>query len=211
MDKQHTQSQIASINKRIVAAWLKINAEKERWNLWQEIYDRRRELFPSEQAGGKQLRELELQLLRTDVAEAEALLGKFDEEMGNGLVLAEFDGIIDRIDVALGAIVDQDMPLLTYFDPTVQWVTAYVTPDLSKEALCGRTCRLFPEDSHTPLEGMVSSMGFTRVPCPPQLPEREGDSPDLRVPVHIDCDNRKKMSLLRPNMRVRVVFSRGRD
>ena len=78
--------------------------------------------------------------------------------------------------------------------------------DLTGEELVGKSCTLVPEGDRPSLEGRVTSVGWVWVPCPPQIPERDGNALDLRLPVRIECDLPSNLATFRPNMRMKVVF-----
>lgn len=207
LEKERAEAALFEVNTRIEEAWCETEATRLRRDLWQELAERRKKLFSSEPVDENRLREIELELLEVEVAEAEALLGKLDRELGNITVRAEFDGIIDQVHVAGGDVVDATTPLASYFDPSKQWVTAYVTPDLAGEDLDGRACTLVPEGDCPSLEGRVASMGWVWVPCPPQIPERSGSAVDYRLPVRIECRGEADLKSFRLNTRMKVVFA----
>jgi multidrug efflux pump subunit AcrA (membrane-fusion protein) len=197
---------VLEIGSRIETAYREVEAALTRRDLWRDILMRRRELFPLDRGGPERLRELELDLMRTEIEEAEALLAKLDRELGNVIVQAEFEGVIDQVYVSKGDVLEPDAPLVSYFDPSQMWVTAYPTPALSGQAYSGRICRIVLEDSHEPFEGRVRTVGMVWVHCPPALYKKSHEGPDMRIPVRIDCTDRRGMALFRPNMRVKVVF-----
>ena len=205
--KERSEANLGEINVRIEEAWCEAETARIRRDLWQDLRDRRRTLLPAGQAEGERLRELELELLDVEIVEAEALLGKLDEELGNLIIRAQFEGVVDQVLVASGDVAEEDMPLASYFDPSKQWVSAYATPELAGKDLAGRPCILLPEGGGDPIDGRVASVGWVWVPCPPQLPQQSGHVPDFRLPVRIECRSREDLESFRPNTRMKVVFS----
>ena len=206
LEKQQMEAVVQEIGSRIETAYREVEAALTRRDLWQDILKRRNGLFPLDRGGPERLRELELELLRTEVEEAEALMAKLDRELGSVIVHAEFNGVVDQVHVSPGDVAEMEAPLASYFDPSEMWVVAYPTPALAGQAYSGRTCTVVPEGTNNPIECRVSSVGLAWVPCPPLLYLKSVESPDMRLPVRIDCEDRRGKVVFRPNMRVKVVF-----
>jgi multidrug resistance efflux pump len=208
LTRRQNEAELAEMAARINEAKCEIETARARRDLWSELADRRGELLPGDGMEWARLRELEISLLKTELAEAEALLGKLDRELGNLVIKAEFDGVIDQVYAEPGIVMDMDTPLVSYFDPARRWITAYATPEVAGEDLAGRECTLVPENGRPALKGRVASIGMVWVPCPPQLPQGVGPAPDLRLPVRIECEDREGLKAFRPNARMRAVFRR---
>ncbi len=185
-------------------------AVETRRELWRSIGERRAVLTDGD-VDLARLRALELRLLEVQVSEAEAQLADFDRRRGNGLVVAEADGVVGRVWVVPGRIVESGEPLVSTFDPAAQWVVAYVRPEYAAEFVPGRACRLVPEGMREALSAQVVSVGAALTRCPEALPHDVNGTADLRLPVRVQCRPEDRRRLLRPNMRVKVSVLSGED
>ncbi|MFO0984871.1 MAG: HlyD family efflux transporter periplasmic adaptor subunit [Planctomycetota bacterium] len=197
---------LSELDARIEAQRERVKALQERRDLWSRIIARREQLSPEQNAG--ELRNLELELLRTDLHEAETQLRASDARLGNLVLHAEGDLIVDQLFVAAGHLVDQGQPLLSCLDPATQWAVAYLTADQAARVARGQRCRLVLGDLNLELDARVASISRTWVPCPALVPH--ADDYDLRLPVRIEpCDPRDRARLL-PGARLRVLFATPR-
>ena len=71
--------------------------------------------------------------------------------------------------------------------------------------VAGQSCRILLEDLNVELAGRVTWIARTWVPCPRLI--RHADDYELRLPVHIDCEDPLERSQLWPGARFNVLFS----
>ncbi|MEW6747213.1 MAG: HlyD family efflux transporter periplasmic adaptor subunit [Planctomycetota bacterium] len=195
---------ILELDAAIVAQKERVGGLRERCDLWKRIVERREQLAPEEDPG--ELRELELELLRTELQEAQARLSALDAAIGNIIARAEGDGVIDQVLVAPGNIVEQGATLLTYYDPSSLWGIAYFEPDDAARVTAGQRGLLVLEDLGVELASRVSSISRVWVPCPRLI--RCEDDYDMRLPVRVDCVHLEDRSKLWPGARFRLLFPR---
>jgi multidrug resistance efflux pump len=165
----------------------------------------RRDLLPAGPGDSADLRALELKLLRAELLEAEARFETTKAEVGNVVVLAACDGLVDELLVQVGSAVEPNAPLVRYYDPDSLKVTAYAEASESHWLREGASCLVVAEAEQGEYRGTVRWAGAAWVSCPPQLATAAGGRVDMRVPVVVRCPDGRK---LRPNTRVRIEIPR---
>ena len=212
LDDSQALAALAEMDARIVEEQARVASAEQRRQQWQQLALSRRELgaggTPQEIAG---LRALELEIARNDLAAARARLAECDAQTGSGLLRAWTEGVIERVFVEHGAVVEADEPLVRYFDPHRLTVTAYLDPADARRPIVGQPCRILQLDGSLRLAGRVVSIDAALVPCPETLPRSSRGPTDMRLPVHIECDLFDQRALLQPNLRVRVSFTDGEN
>lgn len=192
---------------RLAEGRAQVDALAQRRDQWSALAERQRELGASGAPGeAARLRDLELELLRAQVAEAEARLAAHDARAGQGVIRAQADGLVERVFVGPGSVLEAGEPLVRTYDPTRMRVVAYLDRDGASRAWPGRPCRILGVREELELDGRVRSVDAVWAPCPPALPARAKGSTDMRLPVHVECVALDEKLQLRPNMRVRVLF-----
>lgn len=206
---QRAEQALAVIDARIETAQAELRATQTKQAGWQTMVEHHRRLAPLVPTEAGRVRALRRQLLSAELAGSRARLEDFDERHGEGLVSALADGIVDRVLVDAGAVVDRDTPLMTYYDPELVRVVAYVTPELAAELTIGEACKIVPEGGGDTLDAHVVSIGAAWVECPKTLPKRSSRTVDLRVPVAIAISQPHDKRRITPNMRMKIVIDGG--
>ncbi len=128
------------------------------------------------------------------------------------LLLAEAAGVIERVFVGPGDVVEAGAPLVRTYDPRELRVVAYLGRERAGEPRPGQACRVLPLGTHLELAGRVAEVGAVWTPCPSALPREMRGPEDLRLPVRIEIAAADDLAELRPNLRVRILFEdQGRD
>ena len=208
LERERGPLALDSLDAEVEAARREAEAIRVREQLWSRLSERRRDLFPFDEAGLDQLSELERELLKAELAEAEARLASAEEAAGGVILYAQFDGVVDRVFVQENGVAEPGAAILTCFDPSSQWVVAFAPPQMIERLRAGQGCRIRPEGMEQKVEGQVHAFGAEWVPCPPELPLRTHGYTDLRRPIRIECSDPEVAGLLQPNMRVKVMFGR---
>ncbi len=203
---------LLEMDARIDEARVRIAAAGGRRELWRELAARQRELGATAEPGeGERLRELELSVLRAEVAEADARLAEHDRRGGQVLLRAEAGGVIERVFVEPDDVVEAGAALVRHYDPAHLHVVAYLERSHALEPRPGQRCRVLPLGTRLELAGRVTSVGAVWTPCPPALPRELRGPEDLRLPVHIEVAGLDQLAVLRPNLRVRILFEDDED
>ena len=205
LEEQLGDAGLAELDAQIETARRRVDGVELRAQLWADLAEQRAALGPPD-LDGDHLRRLELDLLRTELAEAEARLAALDAEAGNGLVRAQSAGRVDRLFVAAGAVVEAQEPLVSYYDPSAVWITAYATPGVAGKLRAGQGCAVVPEGTDHTLSASVAHLASSWTACPDALRRRLGGTTDLRLPVRIDCVVGDRV-VLHPDMRVKITFA----
>ncbi len=170
----------------------------------QRIAGARAELAP--EASMRDVAELERRMAQQALEQAQARLQAHDRAQGEGWIHAAADGVIDRLEVHVGAAVEAGAPLLSYVDTSQLWVTAFLDADEAARAEIGMDCRLVFESEGLDFAARCSSMGSAWITCPPELSESRVRT-ELRLPARIDFKNEGRRSFVpRPGERVQAVF-----
>ncbi len=202
LGKELNTAMLAELDAELAAAEREVEAGLRRAELWRqaEIYYREKRVgttLPVEEQ-----RVYELALLGADLREAEAALVAHDEARGAVILYAELDGVVDRVAVRAGSVVEAGAELVSYYDPTALDVVAYASPRLAGRLAPGTGVRLVPHGGGDVLEAELATVGQAWVRCPPQLPVSDQPGADLRLPLVVACDAAE----LRPGMRLRARF-----
>lgn len=197
---------IAHLDARMSEALSGVRATEERQLLWNEMREHHEGLNSNELKDVGSLRQLRRGVLESEVAEAEAQLAVFDFEQGARTIHAQIDGQVDQVFVGVGDVLERDARIAEYFDPHSLRVVTYVSPDVLTQLEVGLGCRLNLGDGRQSLEGQITTIGSTWVPCPPTLPRRVSEAVDLRIPVEVSCATMDRVDRLSPNMRLKVTF-----
>ena len=159
----------------------------------------------------RRVRALELELLAVRVADAEAALTRHSIERGDGLLVAEQDGVVERVLVQVGATVAAGEALVATHDPHSLWIEAYVPDGRLARISAGSDCRVLPRGARlgaAAADGWVRAVGGALVPRPaglPAHPRAEALDPPWQLPVEVACLPGQGLEL-RPNQTVKVVL-----
>jgi len=197
---------IAHLDARMKEALSELQVAEERKLLWSDMRDHHQNLDTNALEDVESLRQLRRRVLESEVAEAEAQLAVFDFEQGARTIHAQVDGRVDQVFVSVGDVLEQDARIAEYFDPRTLRVVTYVTPAVLSQLEVGLACRLKLGTIQDPLEGHITTIGSTWIPCPPTLPRRISEAVDLRIPVEVTCAIMDRVDHLSPNMRLKVTF-----
>lgn len=194
----------------IEAGRREIAALAARRDAWSELAELRRELLPEGLTDPGRLHELELVLLETELAEAQARLDAFDRETGNVVVEAAFDGVVDQVNAAAGFVVQKEAELVSYYDPGSLSIVAYAKPGQAGRIEAGERCGIYAEGSAARLSGEIAWRAHAWVTTPPLLREDANRPAGMRLPLAVEyVPPAGGEPLLAPNQRVRLVFGPG--
>lgn len=151
-------------------------------------------------------RPAEIDAARASVAAAEAEVGRVERAIGELVVTAPRDAIVEAFELDPGDLVGADAPIVSLLDPTALWVRAWVPAD-RLDVAAGRevvvTADAFPGRTFRGRVSVVSrDAEFT--PNNVQLPE-ERIKRVFRIRVRIEDG----VELLRPGMTVDVDLDAG--
>jgi len=199
-------AKLREIDARIETVRREAESVRKRRDLWAGLAEQRQSLLPSDPSSGEELHALEVELLRAELQTAEARLEAEARRLGATDVRAQCDGIVDRIEVRPGAVVEPGAELVHYYDPATIRVVAYVAPADVDRVAVGASCRLVLRGRREVVEARVGAIGASLVPLPAEA-DSESDRRDiaLALPVSVG-DMDASGSFLRPNMRVKVVI-----
>ena len=111
----------------------------------------------------------EVALLETELREAEQRLAAVERTRHEMLVVAERDGVVDRVDVSLGSVVEKDTALLGYFDPSTARIVAYAKSGDAFDVDPGAECTVVYAGRRERSKGRVLEVGGSLRPMPPPL------------------------------------------
>ncbi len=184
-ERDAARASVSALEHELAAARERIDSAGEILSQWQAVLARRRERLPPAAGDPEALRELELTLLRHELAEAEARLRALAFEQGERIVRAECDGTIDALFVVPGSIAAAGEPLLSYHDPEKTLVVAYASPSEALEREPGETCRILLPGGDLEADGMVVAIDKQLVPDPGR--ERDEEEAEGRLSIRIRC------------------------
>jgi multidrug resistance efflux pump len=205
LESRRREARLDELDARLEKARTQLAGSRTHRDLWRALASSRRELLPADFAGIGELRELELELLRSELSEAEARLEAAKREVGSVVVVAAGDGLVEGLLVQVGSAVEADAELVRCYDPNRLRVTAYAEPSQADWFREGSSCLVIPEGAEEECTATVVWSGGAWVSCPPQLESLGRGQGDMRVPIALSCSAQDG---LRPNMRVRVEIPR---
>jgi multidrug resistance efflux pump len=198
---------LAELELEIVAAQERVESARTELDAWGRLAHEKREGGPLHEADLLELRELELAMLFSELEVARSRLATFDGACGNTTLVAECAGIVDRVHVRIGAVVEAGETLVSYYDPAQIEILAFAPPDACAGILVGDACRLVVRGRDGPFPARVVALGSALEPCPPDIPSDDGERAlDLRRPIAIQPTARPEPGVFFPNERVAVVF-----
>ena len=206
LESRRREARLDELDARLKKARTQLAGSRTHRDLWRALSSGRRGLLPPDSAGVGELRELELELLRSELSEAEARLETAKREAGSVVVVAEGDGLVERLLVQVGSAVEPDAELVRCYDPDRLRVTAYVEPSQADWLREGSSCLVIPEGAEEECTATVAWSGGAWVSCPPQLASLGRGQDGMRVPIALSCSTQGG---LRPNMRVRIEILRA--
>ena len=206
--EERLEATLALADARVEAARREVLAADRRAELWRGIETHHMRYDPGP-IDVPRLQELRHSVLAAELAEAQAQLAEHDDARGEKVLVAQTDGVVDRVFAVPGAVLEEGGPLLAYNDPGALRVVAYVTPELAPAVTVGQKCRLVAEGDRSEVDAVVASIGSAWTECPTSLPRRTSRTADLRVPVVIECASAEAAEHFRPNMRLKITFSGG--
>ncbi|HVS17978.1 MAG TPA: HlyD family efflux transporter periplasmic adaptor subunit, partial [Planctomycetota bacterium] len=128
---------------------------------------------------------------------------------GGGALRAAFDGRVESVVVVPGAALAAGEPLLVYHDTSAPRLAAYLRPDDARRVALGDECTLVPEDGGTALAARVEEIAPRLVAPPPDLAPGAGEPADLRVELHLTCEDPARLADLPLELRFKAVFGAG--
>jgi hypothetical protein len=211
IEPSRMEASLRELDALIATAETETKALERRGELWRAAAESRQRFVPQDGQKRALLRRTEIDLFRSQQVEAEARLADLDRRVGNLVIRAESDGLVDQVHVRAGDVLEPESPIVTYYNPARQWIDAYAPPHLAAKLQRNHRCSIVLLDTHESLEGQVDSVGRAWVKRPEMLPYRGEQTNKFQRCVRIggtgttgDWTRR-----LQPNMRVKVVFSRS--
>lgn len=206
LEDERSLAVLSELDARVAAAQRALELELARRELWADVARERGALLPEDPTSPKQLRDLELRLLQIELESAQASLDAFDARVGNTVIKATLTGVVDSVLVREGSIVEEGEVLLRYLDPRGVHVEGYAEPGGDNYLAFGAECTIIPEARARSIKGSVSAISSSWDPCP--LPLLSDGMPETnpRLSFRVEPQERGERSLLRPGMRVRIVF-----
>ena len=206
LDRREDARIRSALEAQVEQARQSVAAARVREEHWRSMEVQRNALFPHSSIASPRLAQLELELLRAELEESEALLRALDERIGNMDVVAGTDGIVEQVFVQAGSVVETDAPLVRYYDPETQAVMAYVDPAVVARLELGQACRIVPASGSGTVDGEIASIGRTWIPSPRELTEELDPLHDPRVLVTVVSEDPEFRRRFGPNSRVKVVL-----
>jgi multidrug resistance efflux pump len=201
LEAERSSAALSELDAAVATSRASMDLARKQERSWQDTVARRRDSLPAKQSSPKELLELELSLVRSEIAEREAILAAHDEKVGRRTLVATTDGVIDRVFVCEGSVVAPDTTLMTYFDPKDLWVEIYIPTKLADVQL-GDEVQLLPETGGEMRTGTITSIGKIWISPPSLLTAGSSNSTQRVLPVQVQT----KTDGLQPNLRVQAVF-----
>jgi multidrug resistance efflux pump len=210
LEARSAEEEMDAMLARIEVAQREVRTNLVRAGLWEGLAEERRSMLPGDDVDGARLRELELELLEARVRRARARLEEHDREIGNRVVRAECDGVVDRVFVRHGSVVDAEAPLLSYYDPDEVQLVVYGAPGAQAEGLrAGAECRVFPVGHGQAVDARIASVALSWVPRPGLLERDDPSTREPHLPATVELLDGADGAFLSPNRRLRVVLRSG--
>ncbi|MCK6447567.1 MAG: HlyD family efflux transporter periplasmic adaptor subunit [Planctomycetes bacterium] len=195
---------LEALDARRRATAARLAALEREQRAWDER-ERARAAFALDGADPRELGRLERELARNRLDSALARLAEFDAEHGTRIVRALADGVVDRVEVTAGSIVDEGDELVAVYDPSSLWIQGFADGDAVGRLRVGQAATIVRERNTTTSAAVLVSIGAAWVECPPELASAARTTAELRVPLRLECPPGD----LRPFERVRVTLPLG--
>ncbi|HEX6810794.1 MAG TPA: HlyD family efflux transporter periplasmic adaptor subunit [Planctomycetota bacterium] len=196
---------LAELDAAVAAAWTATEIAQQEAASWQASADRRSAAMPRTEKTPQALAALEVDLVLAEVAEREAELRAHDRRTGRVIVTALAHGVVDSVPVRVGSVLEQDQPVVTYFDPRDQWIEVFAPADMAS-VRPGTQVTLVPETSGPEIVGVVASVGQIWTLAPTSLDAGVTDPTRRYLSMRVLAFGAR----LQANQRLRAVFPLGR-
>ncbi|MEM6675745.1 MAG: HlyD family efflux transporter periplasmic adaptor subunit [Planctomycetota bacterium] len=160
-----------------------------------------RSLAPEDPLEPGPLREARRAQLVADLMVAGAALSSHDEEVGEILIEAQTDGVVDEVLEAQGVVVEAGTVLLRHRDTRDAQIVAYVSPATAATLEVGATCEVRCVPEQTSAEAMITAVGGVWIEAQ-NVPARRSDERRVAVTVELAPEAPE----FRANARVKAVF-----
>jgi multidrug resistance efflux pump len=205
-DEARDQARLAALDAAAASAVARRTAAAARAEELERLARERALLAPADADALVGLRARELELACLDLAAAQAELEAALEAGGGGDLRAAFDGEIEELRVAPGAVVAAGDALLSYHALDARVLVAYLPPEVARLLQDAQACTLVPEDGGAPLRARAGAAAPRLVPCPPELRPRDGPQVDLRVRLALEAAEPAELAARALDLRFQVVF-----
>jgi multidrug resistance efflux pump len=201
LEEGRAAAALAGVDNALAGARAAAELAEQQVAAWQETIDRRSRSMPESVRSPQELGALELAMVRAEVDERQAELVAHDRAVGRTTVVAETAGIVDRVHVQLGAVLEPGDAIVTTFDPTELWVEVYAPAGLARVPT-GTEVTIVPESGGDSVTGVVGTRSSIWIEAPKSFSAGLADPSVRFLPMRIEADT----AGLQPNLKVRAVF-----
>jgi membrane fusion protein (multidrug efflux system) len=157
--------------------------------------------------------ELQVEVERQHVSEAQRSLDVAKTTLGYTRVVAPFSGVVVKLYRHLGDHVPAGTPVLSIYNPELTYVTANLEETKLEGVAPGNPVRLYVDAFSTPLRGRVvwinKATGANFALVPRNVSSGEFTKVVQRVPVRIRVEKDERWPQLRPGLSLTVAIEHG--